>query len=85
MTFIEEIEKRNKALLALDMNYLRNAMPTSTDEVRLAAAHKARYECTMLPAEARHTSRHWLAERDMGRMSGDELLPEGVLPEGPDA
>lgn len=73
--------KRNEALRSLDMDYFREAMPgASNDFVRLAAAHKARYECTDLEPEFRHASRNWLAEHDMTRFNGMPLLPEGTLP-----
>jgi hypothetical protein len=72
---------RNKALIELDMDYARLMLPkASSDEVRLIALHKARYNCTAIPAEYRHASRKWLAERGYQGMAGQELLPEGELP-----
>lgn len=53
----------------------------SSDHVRLMAMHKGRYECTDLDNAARHTSGEWLRQHGYGRMTGDPLLPEGVLPE----
>ncbi|MDI3260299.1 MAG: hypothetical protein QJR02_11445 [Sinobacteraceae bacterium] len=81
MSFQQELDKRNKALLEMDMLYARPAMPGTTDEVREIAMHKARYECTQLPREARHASGEWLRNRHLCRMTGDALLPEGELPD----
>ena len=80
MSFQQDLDKRNKALLEMDMAYMRRVMPGTTDEVREIAAHKARYECTQLPKEARHASGDWLRSRQLGRMTGEALLPEGELP-----
>lgn len=75
------LERRNKALLELDMDYARQMMPGTSDEVRRLAMHKARYECTALPREVRHQSGEWLRAGGYRRLTGDELLPEGALPE----
>ena len=73
---------RNKALIALDMEWARKVMPdASNDHVRLMAMHKGRYECGDMDNAVRHASREWLRQHGYGRMTGDELLPEGVLPE----
>ncbi len=75
------LAERNAALVTLDMDYARRMLPTaSSDEVRLLAMHKARYECTAIAAEFRHASGHWLREHGSKRMDGSELLPEGELP-----
>jgi hypothetical protein len=74
-------EQRNAALRTLDMGYARALLPhASSDEVRLMALHKARYECKDIEAELRHASGAWLRERAMGRLSGTPLLPVGELP-----
>ena len=74
-------QDRNKALMALDMEWARKMMPDATsDHVRLMAMHKGRYECTDLDNAARHTSGEWLRQHGYGRMTGDPLLPEGALP-----
>ena len=74
------LAQRNKALLELDMDYARRTMPdASNDYVRLLAMHKARYECTTMPREARHASGEWLRDRGHKRMGGAELLPLGEL------
>lgn len=73
-------EERNAALRSLDLDYMRKALPHAPDkEVLLMAMHKARYECTDLDAEQRHTSAQWLRERGLGARTGP-LLPEGELP-----
>lgn len=74
------LAERDAALASLDMDYARRMMPDAEDDVRLAAMHKARYECTGLAAELRHASGHWLRERELGRMTFAPLLPEGELP-----
>ena len=77
------LEERNRALVSLDIDYARRMLPNATsDQVLLAAMHKARYECTVIASELRHSSGHWLRERGMGRMTGGDLLPEGCLPLG---
>jgi hypothetical protein len=76
------IERRNKALIEMDMSYFREIIPMATcDEVRLIAAHKARYECAQIPPEFLHSSGAWLRDHGMKRLYGEELLPEGQLPE----
>jgi predicted NAD/FAD-binding protein len=82
---VDEIEQwradRNKALMALDIEWARKMMPDArNDHVRLAAMHKGRYECTDLDNAARHTSGEWLRQHGYGRMTGEPLLQEGVLP-----
>ena len=75
------LDERDRALIEMDMNYLRRMLPAaSNDEVRIMSAHKARYECTTLPNEVRHASRAWLAERGLKRVDLSDLLPEGELP-----
>jgi hypothetical protein len=79
--FATTVSERNAALSALDMEYARRIMPdASSDYVRLISMHKARYECTSLPASLRHSSGMWLRQRGLKRMTGDAVLPEGVLP-----
>lgn len=73
--------ERNSALSALDMEWARRTMPdASSDDVRLLAMHKARYECTDLADELRHTSAAFLVERGSTRFNGEPLLPLGLLP-----
>lgn len=79
MSFQDEMTERDRALIALDLEYARGLMPATTDEVRLVAMHKARYEVASIPRELRHASGAWLRERCYGRMCGP-LLPEGELP-----
>lgn len=75
-------ERRNQGLRDLDMEYARQQMPAaSNDHVRLIAMHKARYECTDLEPQYRHTSREWLAGHSYSRLDGSALLPVGELPE----
>jgi hypothetical protein len=75
------LEERNAALVALDEDYVSRSVPSYPPEMRLLVLHKSRYECTAIAPELRHASRAWLAERGFKRMTGDELLPEGELPE----
>jgi hypothetical protein len=80
---IEEfLEARNKAMLEMDFDFLRNHVgrPMS-DEMCELTLHKARYSCTSLPAEARHASAKWLRERGYHGLGGEVILPEGQLPE----
>jgi len=80
-TFKELINEKNKALCELDMVYARDLLPSaSCDYSRLASLHKARYECVEIPRELRHESGLWLKENNFKRMTGEEILPEGVLP-----
>lgn len=75
-------EERNAALRTLDMTYARYLMPdASSDEVRLLAMHKGRYECTDIEAALRSASGEWLRERGSTRMDGSPILPAGRLPE----
>lgn len=78
----EYVAARDKALLALDLDAIRNQLGRpASDEMCLLVAHKARYEAIRLPAEARLQSAAWLRERGYKRMTGTDLLPEGELPE----
>lgn len=76
----EMLKTRNAALLNLDFDTIATWMPGASREVVEMAAHKARYECTALPADCRHQSAEWLRSRSLGRFNGTELLPEGELP-----
>jgi len=75
------VKRRNKALLTMDMEYLREVLPeASSDFIREAAGHKARYEIVGMPPELRHASGNWLRKHGLGRSTGSDLLPEGELP-----
>lgn len=83
---MDELERflaaRNKALSELDIGWARkNTTRTATDEVLLISLHKARYSCTAIAKELRHSSAQWLRERGYHGAMGDPLLPEGELPE----
>jgi hypothetical protein len=81
-TVEDYVKDRDNALLALDLDFIRNQLGRpASDEMCLMVAHKARYEATRLPAEARHASAQWLRERGLKRMTGTDLLPDGELPE----
>ena len=73
--------ERNEALMSLDMDFARRMAPSGSDEARLIGMHKARYHCTDLPAEFRHTSAAWLRERGLKGFHGEPTLPEGELPQ----
>lgn len=79
-TLDEELAERTRALIALDMDYVRKMLPLISEHGRLIGMHKARYEATDIPAELRHASGLWLRERNYSRMGGLPLLPEGELP-----
>jgi hypothetical protein len=77
------IDERNAAMLNLDIAWARANAPVwlapPDDETLLISLHKARYQCPVLPAEARHASAKFL--RDGGHLVwGMEILPEGQLP-----
>ena len=74
------IEERNKALISMDRDYVRKRMSTTDEKIIDAILHKARYETTTIPDELRHESYRWLKENGFSRMTGEPLLPEGVLP-----
>ena len=81
-TLEEALAERNAKLTALDMDWAREQMPNaSSDKVRLCAMHKARYECTALDRDVRIASYKYLKLRHYKRMTGDDLLPYGELPE----
>lgn len=80
-SFMHAIEARNRALANLDMEYARRMIPlASSDDVRLVALHKARYDCTQIASELRHESGAWLRKQGLSRVTGEPLLPEGELP-----
>lgn len=78
-------EKRNRALLALDLDWARThalVMGRNPPEATLLMAlHKARVICTDLPQAARHASMAWLKERDLAARQGEPWPPDGSLPE----
>ena len=78
--FIEWLTKRDEALIAMDEKYLLKMCGVPA-EIRLSILHKTRYECTSIPSPFRHASGAWLRERGQHRLTGDELLPIGDLPE----
>ncbi len=62
------------ALLTLDMDYARKAMPdASGDDVRLAAMHKARHALTSMPMALRIESAQWLKANGMAGLGGMPL------------
>ena len=68
--FSDFTAQRNNALTTLDMRWARKAMPSaSSDEVRLIALHKARYECTQIEPSLRHESRKFLEASKLARMN----------------
>ena len=74
--------ERHAALTALDMAWARKLIPNaSSDDVLLAAMHKARYEIPSLPDELRHESRRWLEERSLSRFGKLPWPPAGQLEE----
>ena len=74
-------ELRNQALRTLDMEYARKTMPAaSSDEVRLMAMHKARYEVTSMEPDLRHASRVWLQDRGYARFYDLPWPTDGGLP-----
>jgi len=70
------VNRRNQALSILDMDYARKMMPSATDEVRLIAMHKARYECVGIDATLRKASEAWLKERNYKRFDGTDFEKE---------
>ena len=63
--------ERNAALTTLDMDFARRMLPEArSDEVRLIAMHKARYEAADIAPELRRDSRRWLEERRYARFHG---------------
>lgn len=77
----EYLEARNKALLHMDFAFVRKQLGEMSDEMCLLVLHKGRYDCTALPAAARHVSAAWLRENGYRDMNGEDILPEGELPE----
>ncbi len=78
------LKRRNAALATLDMEYAREILPNaSSDEVRLMAMHKARYECTAIMPALRHESEDWLRQHGCTRLNGGPLLPYLELPPAP--
>lgn len=80
MAFTGLIADRNAGLVALDMDWAREMMPNMSDDVRLIAMHKTRYEIRTIPDDERHASRSWLEERDLSRLGFLPWPPLGVLP-----
>jgi hypothetical protein len=83
MRMSKSLARRNEALETMDMDYARELMPNATsDNIRLAAMHKARYECTLMTDSLRHESRKWLEDHKFTRLNSvpwppkDEELPE---------
>lgn len=83
MNDLERYQKEiHDALLTLDLNHARRHLPfASDDQIRLCAMHKARYELTTMPADARHASRDWLERNGYKRLNGADWPPDGMLPD----
>lgn len=82
MPFKNNIAERNLALIDLDMDYARKLMPTAgSDQIRLVALHKARYETIGIGDKFRLESGDWLRKHGYKRMTGSPVLPKGQLPE----
>lgn len=80
--FEDWISGRDKAVATLDMEYARKMMPgAASDEVRLCAMHKARYEMKRIAPELRHESRAWLEKNGYKRFMDLPWPTEGGLPE----
>ena len=76
------VKERDAALIALDMDWAKANMPkASHPDVYLVALHKARYECTHIARDLRIASYKYLKLRHYKRLTGDDLLPYGELPE----
>ena len=73
--------RRVALLTALDLDYARRLFPQArSDQVLLAALHKARYECLEIEPRLRHESRAWLEGHAYGRLNGLPWPPMGKLP-----
>lgn len=89
--FEDWIKARDQALLNLDVEYAkREVMPDippevfadlGGDEFVLSCLHKARYELTSMPPEARCASREWLEARGLSRLRNLPWSEDGSLPE----
>ena len=75
------VEKRNAALMTLDMDWVREQVGPVDSGVLLMSLHKARYSCTAIDRTLRLESAEWLRERYYGDFDGMPLLPRGELPE----
>lgn len=75
------IAQRNRAFEMLDMNYARAMLPNSSDEVRLVALHKSRYECCQISDDLRRESEAWLKRRGFSRFKGQPWPADGSLPQ----
>jgi hypothetical protein len=76
------VQERDDALAVMDMEWARKNMPYATsDEVRIIAMHKARYECTNLSNLTRQQSKDWLSSRGYSRIDGSKFLPDGEFPD----
>ncbi|MGL4576682.1 MAG: hypothetical protein ACRCV9_17985 [Burkholderiaceae bacterium] len=73
-------QDRNRALLALDLEWGKAMFPGAPAQDVLIAMHKARYHSTDLPRLARHQSAQWLRDNKHLDAMGQPVLPEGLLP-----
>lgn len=77
----EFIKERNRAFETGDLNWARSIVPyEASDEVIEIAFHKARYECTHVSDARRLESQKWLVERNMRRMTGEQIALGDPLP-----
>jgi hypothetical protein len=75
------VDERFRALVQLDLEWARKAMPGETgDEVRLVAMHRARYENDKVPPDFRIESGRWLRERGLLRSNLHPVLEGDKLP-----
>jgi N-acetylglutamate synthase-like GNAT family acetyltransferase len=71
---------RDRMLAEMNMQWAREMMPGTTDQIRIMAMHKARVEALDMDRALRLESIEWLRERGFSRGTGDTLPPPGMLP-----
>ena len=74
------INKRDKALIELNFDFIKEICPGAKDEQLEIILHKARYECTRIPDKYRLASRDWLIDNNYSRFHGLDFLPGDELP-----
>jgi len=86
-SFDDAKAQRNRVLTEFDVEAVKKQLmengqpPCDVDMLAVVTLHKARYECTDIDRILRAKSGEWLRQRHFKRMYGEELLPEGQLPE----
>ena len=81
MTQEEYLAERRRALITLDLEWIRKQVGAPNDnEILLVTLHKTRMHTKDIPVKLRLASVEWLREHGYSDMHGLPLPPKGEVP-----